>query len=428
MASGGILVHESFSSRRLLYVLTALPLLLAALAFSLQWRGGSPAFTDDILPGVKPPSSCFGNLLPSQKFITFPLYSASQADTPHHFDPKISIVTTTSAGLEQILPWLFYHRAIGVSSFFIFVEGHAASPYSTSVLEKISGVHLVPRNEELEERQRKSRIWEESWLEPFFHKPCNHELFVKQNLNMEMAIVMAREAGMDWIIHLDTDELVHPAGSPNYTLTSLLAQVPADVEQVIWHNFESSVEKDSVEEPFTEVTLFKKNMMSLPKETAARFYSEAARGNPTYFLTYSNGKSAARVKEDLRPNGAHRWQRYGRPLKELQLEEPVVLHYSYTRFSDLTSRKNRCGCRPTQKDVSRCFMLPFDRNAFIIASTSTDAEMLRWYQEYVVWGDESLKVKLIKRGMLTRIHAPQVIIQGLKEAGMFREALARGRA
>lgn len=37
-----------------------------------------------------------------------------------------------------------------------------------------------------------SRIWNETWLSSFFYKPCNYELFVKQSLNMEMAIVRAR--------------------------------------------------------------------------------------------------------------------------------------------------------------------------------------------------------------------------------------------
>ncbi|RWW23780.1 hypothetical protein BHE74_00014777 [Ensete ventricosum] len=37
-----------------------------------------------------------------------------------------------------------------------------------------------------------SRVWNETWLSGFFYKPCNYELFVKQSLNMEMAIVMAR--------------------------------------------------------------------------------------------------------------------------------------------------------------------------------------------------------------------------------------------
>jgi hypothetical protein len=50
---------------------------------------------------------------------------------------QIAITSSTSAGLEQILPWLYYHRTIGVTHFFLFVEGKAASLNSTSVLEAI---------------------------------------------------------------------------------------------------------------------------------------------------------------------------------------------------------------------------------------------------------------------------------------------------
>lgn len=47
--------------------------------------------------------------------------------------------------------------------------------------------------------------------------------------------------------------------------------------------------------------------------------------------------------------------------REIKLEEAAVLHYTYTKFSDLTSRRDRCGCKPTKDDVQRCFMLEFDR-------------------------------------------------------------------
>ena len=56
--------------------------------------------------------------------------------------------------------------------------------------------------------------------------------------------------------------------------------------------------------------MFKKNYDHLPKDTYFGLYKEATRGNPNYFLTYGNGKSAARVQEHMRPNGAHRWHNY----------------------------------------------------------------------------------------------------------------------
>jgi hypothetical protein len=191
---------------------------------------------------------------------------------------------------------------------------------------------------------------------------------------------------------------------------------------------------------------------------------------------------------------------------EIKFEEAAVLHYTYTKFSDLTSRRDRCGCKPTKEDVKRCFMLEFDRavrtwhllcwgsqqcttfgssfkkrffwrfcayypgfcavlQAFIIASTASQEEMRRWYiyhqllsvyhfvrsqvsqalshfhtgnfiqclyvkyryKEHVVWTDKELNLKLMRKGLLTRIYAPQVIVQGLREAGVFSNALLAGQ-
>lgn len=170
--------------------------------------------------------------------------------------------------------------------------------------------------------------------------------------------------------------------------------------------------------------MFKKNYDHLPKDTYFGMYKEATRGNPNYFLTYGNGKSAARIQDHLRPNGAHRWHNYMKSPNEIKLEEAAVLHFTYTKFSDLTSRRDRCGCKPTKDDVKRCFMLDFDRDAFIIASTATEEEMLRWFRERVVWTDKQVNLKLLRKGILTRIYAPMVIIQGLRESGTFSSAIA----
>lgn len=52
-------------------------------------------------------------------------------------------------------------------------------------LALLPGVVVVRPSPELRHRQEHSRIWNETWLSAFFHKPCNHELFVHQSLNME---------------------------------------------------------------------------------------------------------------------------------------------------------------------------------------------------------------------------------------------------
>nr|GMD39831.1 glycosyltransferase-like At2g41451 [Ipomoea batatas] len=345
-SSPSSLVHSSpntyASSSGVLFLLTLLSLSLAAFAFILQWRGGSP---DLRCPGPVLSSSEPQGILGRSRKLSFPYYR----DWKIKFGssdllPKICITTSTSAELEQTLPWIFYHKVMGITTFFMFVEGKAASPHVSNVLESIPGVTVIYRTKELEEQQAKSRIWNETWMGYLLYKPCNYELFVKQTLNMEMAIVMAREAGMDWIFHLDTDELVHPAGTDPFSVQQLLSNLPAEVDAVVFSNYESSVERDDIKEPFSEVSLFKKNQDHIAEEAYSKHYQEACHGISTFFLTYVNGKSAARIQDHLRPNGAHRWQNYMKSLKEVQFNEAVVLHYTYSKFSDLTSRHARCGC------------------------------------------------------------------------------------
>lgn len=46
---------------------------------------------------------------------------------------------------------------------------------------------------------------------------------------------------MDWIIHLDTDELIYPAGTREYSLRHLLSEVPGDADMVVFPNYVSQI-------------------------------------------------------------------------------------------------------------------------------------------------------------------------------------------
>lgn len=59
-----------------------------------------------------------------------------------------------------------------------------------------------------------------------------------------------------------------------------------------------------------QVTLFKKNYDHVISDMYFKFYHTVAHNNPNYFITYGNGKSAARVVSGLRSNGAHRFYNY----------------------------------------------------------------------------------------------------------------------
>lgn len=107
--------------------------------------------------------------------------------------------------------------------------------------------------------------------------------------------------------------LLLPSPSAPYTaygLKQLLGGVPREVETLVFPNYETAVERDNVRDPFTEVTMFKRNFDHVIKDVYFKHYKETSRGNPNYFLTYGNGKAAARIVPGLRPNGAHRFHNY----------------------------------------------------------------------------------------------------------------------
>ena len=79
--------------------------------------------------------------------------------------------------------------------------------------------------------------------------------------------MMSTEANIDLIIHLYIDDLLHLACAREYSLSQLLLDVPNNVDMVVFPNYESSIERDDIKDPFSEVSMFKKNYDHVTKET-----------------------------------------------------------------------------------------------------------------------------------------------------------------
>ncbi|PHU17462.1 Pyruvate kinase [Capsicum chinense] len=73
---------------------------------------------------------------------------------------------------------------------FTKIESEEGLMHFDEILQEADGIILSSGNLGIDLPPEK--IWNETWLAGFFYLPCNYELFVKQTLNMEMDIVMAR--------------------------------------------------------------------------------------------------------------------------------------------------------------------------------------------------------------------------------------------
>eukprot|EP00928_Gymnodinium_smaydae_P047252 TRINITY_DN31521_c0_g1_i1.p1 TRINITY_DN31521_c0_g1~~TRINITY_DN31521_c0_g1_i1.p1 ORF type:complete len:743 (-),score=162.51 TRINITY_DN31521_c0_g1_i1:325-2370(-) len=184
----------------------------------------------------------------------------------------------------------------------------------------------------------------------------------RQVLNCEVALRMLEPLGVEWLLHIDADELFHisrdndDAGDDEPQLAAAttgastpvarhFARVPRSVLYLAYLNHEAIPEQiGDFEDYFREVTLFRRNPMTIagaytPNEglmdfprlraaaaaveggsrdplllrmSAMHYWQERTEkqlGSPAYFLAYGNGKAAVRVGAELLPNGVHRWGR-----------------------------------------------------------------------------------------------------------------------
>jgi len=131
-------------------------------------------------------------------------------------------------------------------------------------------------------------------------------LLFRQNDNTYRAINLCNKQGIDWLIHIDTDELFYP---PNrQTLDGNLAEPNGHVTMVNhevcpqWH----------ADNPFRQCNYFKLSGGKLP------------------FNFYGNGKSAVRCRPGVFSWGAHDF--YGPVGRRVISPDMVILHYACASY------------------------------------------------------------------------------------------------
>ena len=159
------------------------------------------------------------------------------------------------------------------------------------------------------------------------------DLIARQVLAVEQGLRAAHEAGLDWLLHIDVDELLHFPGLTAQSgvagvASAWFAAVPQHVDAVRFLNAEAAPERLELlpaggGDYFRELSLFKVNPSRLRPGALRKHWPRGRR----HFTAYSNGKSAVRVGvsfEDVVPEGAHCYSRAGGKLTHTCSKEGSV--------------------------------------------------------------------------------------------------------
>ena len=351
----------------------------------------------------------------------------------------VGVVTTVGRGTSKTdaMDWLAYHRAVGVGRFYMFYDGGEKSTSTAGTTEDEEtfhaavgdgdGVVFVGSDMARKSRERFDYLRRKPFLAPYVgtNGTCGASaLFVRQTLHLESAIEKAQTSGdVDWLIHVDADELIAPFPPHGFSVESLFSSLPSNVGRVVMPNHEavpeSAFEKEACS-PFRTVTLFRKNHRRVHSAVYRRFAHLARRGvnHPNYFLAYANGKSAARVTKSLRANGAHRFKSPG---VEITCDECSVLHYPFSSVRRAAARLGRCDCYAKGESTDKCSFLAFDRE---MAKFSGDADAFEtWFVERVVETNTTRRRDLLSAGIYERILAGALVLRRVAPCEACDEAL-----
>lgn len=262
---------------------------------------------------------------------------------------KCGIVSTScvAAGLDVMCWWVQYHLKLGVSRIYLFIHD-ARAPTSTGKTTSgaVQARHLV------------SRVRERIDVDDVRICEATHDtdIVALQERHATEAIEAARQDGLDWLFHIDDDELLYltePGACGEDALSRAFDDVDDQVFNLRIDNLE--VQKvtrvgDSTYNFFEEEKLFKLRVglhadgSKVARYHDPRFYVHG--GNPATggdghtapYLSYWNGKSCGRLKEPgLKPCGVHFFAsargdaaNAGAQQRATRL---VLLHYPFCHFA-----------------------------------------------------------------------------------------------
>jgi hypothetical protein len=246
------------------------------------------------------------------------------------------------------------------------------------------------------------------------------EVMARQILNCELAIGMAAQAGFDWILHIDSDELFYCQGgsAPEH----FRALDFRGAGNAVYMNYEALPEQFEVRDYFREVTLFKVNINRLGGlrfDARQMAMLRAAHFTDAHFNfhLYSNGKAAARIDPQLVPVTVHEFGRVNADgtldrRHEICGDAQLILHYPNCGFSKFLTKYRTLGSFG-DKWFGTSDVFAFHREARDVVAQGDEAKTRQFYRERVMLNPADDVALLTANGILSRIEDPARLLGSL---------------
>jgi len=277
-----------------------------------------------------------------------------------------------------------------------------------------------------------------------------------------MELALSDEHHVDWLLHIDSDELFHTEKTSVlehfqhlwndgvYQMTYLNHEGIPEVlaaPHATADDKEKEKEKEKEESTtslalgvdyFKETTLFRRHHLDIPMSASSRScmeYWEQRTKHGQYMLCYDNGKSVCRVVRGAKPSNVHKWSlptpgsmpsrtalvdpRHLNLSEVRKCSDPCVLHYVVCGLPWLKSKYEMLG---SFEDAWFGGKLPIAPSFHLDARDALlrgDVETV--WNTQVVFRDESVMRSHVKAGVLLRMYKPQEILMRQKKEERIKE-------
>jgi len=325
---------------------------------------------------------------------------------------KAAIVATLINGQDVVARFVKYHLSIGFEHIYLFFD----DVHDTSIgfVENISGVTVIRHDDELKQRWERTSLFQAN---QHLHSYIYKEAMARQMLNMEIACEMAKAINIDWIVHIDIDELFF---SPNESIDLHFWKLERNkIYDWQYMNYEGVPETPDIKDFFKDVTLFKKHpsnfTMSQRKDALKKFSTPKG-----LFNYYNIGKMGAALRKIKAP-GIHQ---FGLDFSKRTLREnwflrrskiqtflysnllnrpgqPIILHYPVCGFDHFWSKYVTLGNFEDSWFGTQP-IFEFHRNARDVVVKGDRAQAKLFFEKHVMI-DKNRQEVLLREGFLCRI-------------------------
>lgn len=226
---------------------------------------------------------------------------------------------------KNIDTWLKLHRDLGVSRFYIRLED---TPELINFFESQPDVHLVVADSKSADEYL--------------------DLMGRQSRMVDMSLELCKKDGIDWLIHIDCDEVLE--GDLNE-----IRNLPKGVGTFWMQNYEVMYDKIPTN---SDNCFIGSKFVDCSKDVCA---------------SYANGKGGGRVAVS-QANGPHRFRS---PLKEVKLGSVIVKHFESCDFDQYIAKYKRLA----KSDVSS---IPFQYYKESIQADGDVDKLGKIYEKYRV--------------------------------------------